>query len=145
MISNACFASKSEPKNVKKDKSINIVNFDGLDSDDQPIGKRLAPSIAKRLRKRTRKGVASASKPSKAPKKTTSVGPAKRWSKVVAPVTKKRSLKRKGVPSCFSDYDFDVEHGVQYIISAARKNAYMKKVPANIPEVPIDNISFLLS
>ena len=38
---------------VKKDKFINIVNVDGLDFDDKPIGNKLAPSIAKRLRNRT--------------------------------------------------------------------------------------------
>lgn len=38
---------------VKKDKSINIINVDDLDSDDESIGKSLAPSINKRLRNRT--------------------------------------------------------------------------------------------
>lgn len=67
----------SEEKNiigVKKDKSNNIVNVDYLDSDDEPIGKKLAPSIAKRLRNRTWMGVASANKPFKATKKSVVVG-----------------------------------------------------------------------
>lgn len=85
---------------VEKNKSINIVNVDDLDSDDEHIVKRLALVIAKRLSDRIWKVVASASKPSKAPKKSDDVGPAKGWSKVVAP-----TKKRKEAPSSDSEYN----------------------------------------
>lgn len=87
---------------VKRDKSINIVNVDDLDSDDEPIGKILAQIIAKRLRNTIGKDVASASRPSKAPKKSVVVGPAKGWSNVMAP-----TKKMKESPSSDSEYDVD--------------------------------------
>ncbi|XP_050919117.1 uncharacterized protein LOC127136624 [Lathyrus oleraceus] len=103
-------ADKEENSIEKKDQSPDIVNINDLDSDDEPIGKRLAPRISK--------------------------------SKVVTPVSKKKSLKRKEAPSESSESDHDVEHNVQDIISSTRKQASGKKIPTNIPEVPIDNISF---
>ncbi|XP_050896478.1 uncharacterized protein LOC127103258 [Lathyrus oleraceus] len=133
-------SDKEENSGVKKDQSTDIVNVDYLDSDDEPIGKRLAPGIVKRLKSRKGKVVESTSKSPKAPKKSRSVGPSKGWSKVVTPATKKRSLKRKEVPSSSSDSDFDVEKNVQDIMPI--KKDVGKKVPANVPEVPIDNIFF---
>ncbi|MCI82828.1 hypothetical protein A2U01_0104102, partial [Trifolium medium] len=41
--------------------------------------------------------------PAKTTKKTTDVGPKTGWSKVVAPA-KKKTLKRKEVPTSYSDY-----------------------------------------
>lgn len=136
------FSDKEENSGEKKDQSTDMVNIDDLDSDDKPIGKRLAPGITKRLKRRKQKTVNPSSKPSKYLKRSTSVGPTKGWSKVVTPITKKRSLKRKEVPSDSSDSDCDVENDVQDIISTIRKQASGKKIPANFYEVPIENISF---
>jgi len=58
----------------------------------------LAPYIAKRLKNRKGKVVMTESQPSNASKKNVGVGPAKEWSKVMTPATKKRSLKRKEIP-----------------------------------------------
>lgn len=66
------------------------MNIDDLNSNDDPVGKRLAPGIAKRLKRRNGKVVESSSKPSKSLKRSTSVGPTKGWSKIVTLVTKKR-------------------------------------------------------
>lgn len=77
------------------------------------------------------KDVASVGKTSKAPKKNVVVGPAKGWSKVVAP-----TKKRKRASS--SDSEYDVEQNVQDIMPL--KKVVGKKVPADVPEVPIDNI-----
>lgn len=66
----------------------------------------------------------------------------KGWNKVVTLVSKKKSLKRKEVPYESSESDHDVEHNVQEIVSATRKQASRKKIPENILEVPIDNASF---
>lgn len=109
-------SNKEENFGVKNDQSIDIVMVYDLDSDDEPIGKRLVPRMAKRLKSRKGKVVESTSKPPKAPKKSTSVGPAKGWSKVITPDTKKRSLKRKKVPYSSSDSNVDVEQNVQDII-----------------------------
>ncbi|XP_050878188.1 uncharacterized protein LOC127082006 [Lathyrus oleraceus] len=111
VISNACFVSNFEPKNVKE----------------------IGSSIAKRLRNRTWKDVASARKPSKAPKKSDVVRPAKCWSNVIAPTKKK-----KEAPS--TDSEYDVEQNVQDIMPLKKSGG--KKVPANVPKAPIDNISF---
>ncbi|XP_050889927.1 uncharacterized protein LOC127095256 [Lathyrus oleraceus] len=117
-------SDKEENFGVKKDQSTNIVNVDDLDSNDDPIGKV----------------VKSTSKPPKALKKSTSVGPAKGWRKVVTPATKKISLKRKEVPYSYIDSEYDVENNVQDITPL--KKVVGKKVPVNVLEVPIDNISF---
>lgn len=102
----------------------------------------MAPGITKRLKNRKGQAVGSSSTPTKFVRKKASVGPTKKWSKVVTPVSKKKSLKRKEVPSESSESDHDVEHNVQDIISTSRKKASGKKIPANILEVPLDNISF---
>lgn len=114
-------SNKEENSGDKKDQYTNIVNVDDLDSNDEPIGKRLAPGIAKRLKNRKGKAFESSSKPSKSLKRSTSVGPTKGWGKVVTHVSKKRSLKRKEVPSGSSESDCNVEHDVQDIFFAIRK------------------------
>ncbi|XP_050920391.1 uncharacterized protein LOC127138028 [Lathyrus oleraceus] len=131
----------NKDKNIV-DQSTNIVNIEGLDSDDIPIGQRLALGIAKRLRNRKGQVVGSSRTPSKSVRNKASVGPTKRWSKVVTPVSKKKSLKKKEVPSNTRESDYDVEHNIQDIIFTSRKQAYGKKIPANILEVPLDNIYF---
>ncbi|XP_050876108.1 uncharacterized protein LOC127079783 [Lathyrus oleraceus] len=113
-----------------------------LDSDDITIGQRLAPGIAKRLKNRKCQAIGSSNTPSKSVRKRASVSPTKRWNKVVTPVPKKKSLKRKEVPSESSYSDHDVKHNFQDIISTSIKQTHGKKIPANIPEVPFDNISF---
>lgn len=131
---------KEESIGVKKYWSTDIVNVDNLDSDDEPIGNNLAPSIDKRLNNRKGKVVVSSSKPSKASKKSVSVGPVKGWSKVLTPATKKRSLKRKEV--LLSEPDYDVEQNIQDIMPSTKKGVAGKKIPANVLEVIIDNVSF---
>ncbi|KAI5447695.1 hypothetical protein KIW84_015232 [Lathyrus oleraceus] len=114
-------AYKDENSIEEKDQSNDIVNIKDLDSDDVPIGQRLAPGIAKGLKNRKGQAIESSSTPSKSPRKRASVGPTKRWRKVVTPVSMKKSLKRKEVPSESSDSDHDAEHNVQDIVSTARK------------------------
>ncbi|XP_050919536.1 uncharacterized protein LOC127137090 [Lathyrus oleraceus] len=92
---------KDENTVEKKDQSIDIVNIEDLDSDDVPIGQRLAPGIDKRSKNRKGQAIESSNMPFK-------------------------SLRKRA-----SD-----------IVSTSRKQVYVKKIPANIPEVPIDNISF---
>ncbi|KAI5410384.1 hypothetical protein KIW84_055766 [Lathyrus oleraceus] len=131
---------KEESVGVKKYWFTDIVNVDNLDSDDEPIENNLAPSIDKRLNNRKGKVVVSSSKPSKASKKSVGVGPVKGWSKVLTPATKKRSLKRKEVP--LSEPDYDVEQNIQDIMPSTKKGVAGKKIPANVLEVIIDNVSF---
>ncbi|XP_050919038.1 uncharacterized protein LOC127136534 [Lathyrus oleraceus] len=126
----------------KKDQPTDMVNIEDLDSDDVPIGQILAPCISKILKNRKCQAIESSSTPSKSIRKRASGGPKKRWSKFVTHVSKKKSLKRKEVSSEYSESDHDVEHNVHDILSTARKQASGKKIPTNIPEVPIDNIFF---
>ncbi|XP_050920169.1 uncharacterized protein LOC127137791 [Lathyrus oleraceus] len=126
----------------KNDQPTDIVNIEELGSDDVPIGQRLDPGIAKRLKNKKGQAIESSSTPSKSIRKRASVGPTKRWSKMVTPVSKNKSLKRKESPYESSESNHDVKHNVHDIISTSRKQASRKKIPANIPEVLIDNISF---
>ena len=105
----------------KKNQSTNIMNIEDLDSNDVPIGQRLVIGITKRLKNRKGQAIESSSSPSKSIRKRASVGPTKRWSKVVTPVSKKKSFKRKEVPSESSESDHDVEHNIQDIISTSRR------------------------
>lgn len=100
----------------------------------------MAHGIAKRLKNRKGKVVVTARKPSKASKKSVGVGTTKGWSKVVTPATKKRYMKRKEVPS--SDFEYDVKQNFQEIVPLAKKGVAGKNIPANVPEVCVDDISF---
>ncbi|KAL5180766.1 hypothetical protein HKD37_01G001833 [Glycine soja] len=91
-----------------------LIDLEEVESDEEPIAKKLAPGIAERLQ--SRKG------------KT----PITRWSKVAIP-----SKKRKEISS--SDSDDDVELDVPDIKRAKKSG---KKVPGNVPDAPLDNISF---
>ncbi|KAI5387431.1 hypothetical protein KIW84_073529 [Lathyrus oleraceus] len=81
----------------KNDQLTDIFNVDELDYDDVHIGKRIAHGIAKRLKNRKGQVVGSSSTPSYSVRNKANVGPTKRWSKVVTPVSKKKSFKRKEV------------------------------------------------
>ncbi|XP_050908139.1 uncharacterized protein LOC127121735 [Lathyrus oleraceus] len=85
------------------------------------LSPKLASGIVKRLKNRKDQAIESSITPSKSTRKRASVGPTKRWSKVVTPMSKKKFLKRKEAPSESSEFDHDVEHNVQEIISISRK------------------------
>jgi hypothetical protein len=139
-----------------------------VDSDEAPLIKTV-PGIAKRLKERKGKATVSAT-PTPAKSKKQAVGPAKSWSKVQVPTEKKKSLKRKKVESSDSEYDVeqevqdiqsmmlssvlkkrkadssdtetDVEADVEDIMTSGRKEAGGLKIPPNVPDAPMDNISF---
>lgn len=58
-------AGKDENSIEEKDQSTNIVNIEDMDSDDVHIGQRLAPGIAKSLKKRKGQAFESSNTPSK--------------------------------------------------------------------------------
>jgi len=93
------------------------------------------------LKKRKGKAIVAESPPSKATKKKIAVGPARGWSKVTIPATKRKSNKRKEVLK--NDSDYDVEQDVLDIVSPVKKiTVGGNKVHINVPETPIDNVSF---
>ena len=112
-----------------------FIDLEDVESDEEPIAKKLAPGIAERLQNRKGKTVVTRSTRIKtvAQKKSTPVTPTtSRWSKVEIP-----SRKRKEISS--SDSDEDVEPDVPDI---KRPKKSGKKVPGNVPDAPLDNISF---
>jgi len=125
---------KEEP--AGENKTVEVVNADDLNSDEEAL-----VGIAKRMKRRKGKVFMIESQRSKATKKKVVVGPAKGWSKVEASATKKKFLKKKEV--LVSDSDYDVRQDVKDIVPAAKKRTDVeKKLPINVPEAPIDNISF---
>ena len=115
-----------------------VVNVSEEDSDEIPLARMC---VAKRLKDRKGKTALTEIQPSKATKRNVIVGPTKIWSKVTPPTAKKKSLKRKQAP--FTDSKYDVEQDVQDIMPLSMKRSTAeKKVPINVPGVPIDNVSF---
>ncbi|KAH1215156.1 hypothetical protein GmHk_13G036367 [Glycine max] len=112
-----------------------LIDLEEVESDEEPIANKLAPGIAERLQSRKGKTPITRSGRIKtmAQKKNTPITPTtSRWSKVAIP-----SKKRKEISS--SDSDDDVELDV-LDIKRAKKSG--KKVPGNVPDAPLDNISF---
>ncbi|KAH1262425.1 hypothetical protein GmHk_02G005054 [Glycine max] len=112
-----------------------LIDLEEVESDEEPIANKLAPGIAKRLQSRKGKTPITRSGRIKtiAQKKSTPITPTtSRWSKVAIP-----SKKRKEISS--SDSDDDVELDVPDIKRVKKSG---KKVPGNVPDAPLDNISF---
>ncbi|KAH1221472.1 hypothetical protein GmHk_12G034884 [Glycine max] len=112
-----------------------LIDLEEVESDEEPIAKKLAPGIAERLQSRKGKTPITRSGRIKttAQKKSIPITPTtSRWSKVAIP-----SKKRKEISS--SDSDDDVELDVPDIKRAKKSG---KKVPGNVPDAPLDNISF---
>ncbi|KAH1199413.1 hypothetical protein GmHk_18G052779 [Glycine max] len=112
-----------------------LIDLEEVESDEEPIANRLAPGIAERLQSRKGKTPLKRSGRIKtmAQKKSTPITPAtSRRSKVAIP-----SKKRKEISS--SDSDDDVELDVS---TSKRAKKSGRKVPENVPDAPLDNISF---
>ncbi|KAH1193209.1 hypothetical protein GmHk_19G054303 [Glycine max] len=112
-----------------------LIDLEEVESDEEPIANRLAPGIAERLQNRKGKTPLKRSGRIKtmAQKKSTPVTPTtSRRSKVAIP-----SKKRKEISS--SDSDDDVELDVS---TSKRTKKSGRKVPGNVPDAPLDNISF---
>ncbi|KAL5147283.1 Kinesin-like protein KIN-14F [Glycine soja] len=112
-----------------------LIDLEEVESDEEPIANRLAPGIAERLQNRKGKTPIKRSGRIKtmAQKKSTPITPTtSRRSKVAIP-----SKKRKEISS--SDSDDDVELDVS---TSKRAKTSGKKVPGNVPDAPLDNISF---
>ncbi|KAH1228668.1 hypothetical protein GmHk_10G028629 [Glycine max] len=112
-----------------------LIDLEEVESDEEPIANRLAPGIAERLQSRKGKTPIKRSGRIKtmAQKKSTPITPTtSRRSKVAIP-----SKKRKEISS--SDSDDDVELDVS---TSKRAKKSGKKVPENVPDAPLDNISF---
>ncbi|KAH1197867.1 hypothetical protein GmHk_18G051547 [Glycine max] len=112
-----------------------LIDLEEVESDEEPIANRLAPGIAERLQSRKGKTPIKRSGRIKtmAQKKSTPITPtSSRRSKVTIP-----SKKRKEISS--SDSDDDVELDVS---TSKRAKKSGRKVPGNVPDAPLDNISF---
>ncbi|KAL5179402.1 hypothetical protein HKD37_01G000714 [Glycine soja] len=112
-----------------------LIDLEEVESDEEPIANKLAPGIAERLQSRKGKTPIKRSGRIKtmAQKKSTPITPTtSRRSKVAIP-----SKKRKEISS--SDSDDDVELDVS---TSKRAKKSGRKVPGNVPDAPLDNISF---
>ncbi|XP_045802772.1 uncharacterized protein LOC123896432 [Trifolium pratense] len=125
---------KGETENVSDTRETSVIDVESLKSKGTPVTRA---GITRRLRSSTGKGVAT---PSEATKAT--FGPKKQWSKVtVASENKKKTLKRKTISFSDSDYEEDQDAEASPAASS-QKSAKRRRMPPNIPFVPIDNISF---
>ncbi|KAH1193973.1 hypothetical protein GmHk_19G054877 [Glycine max] len=114
-----------------------LIDLEEVESDEEPIANRLAPGIAERLQSRKGKTPIKRSGRIKtmAQKKSAPITPAtSRRSKVAIP-----SKKRKEISFSSSDSDDDVEPDVS---TSKRAKKSGRKVPGNVPDAPLDNISF---
>ncbi|KAL5148847.1 hypothetical protein HKD37_13G035816 [Glycine soja] len=112
-----------------------LIDLEEVESDEEPIANKLAPGIAERLQSRKGKTPIKRSGRIKtmAQKKSTPITPTtSRRSKVAIP-----SKKRKEISS--SDSDDDVKLDVS---TSKRAKKSGRKVPGNVPDAPLDNISF---
>ncbi|KAL5146856.1 hypothetical protein HKD37_06G016634 [Glycine soja] len=113
----------------------NLIDLEEVESDEEPIANRLAPGIAERLQSRKGKTPLKRSGRIKtmAQKKSTPITPAiSRRSKVAIP-----SKKRKEISLSNSDEDVELD-----VSTSKRAKTSEKKVPGNVPDAPLDNISF---
>jgi hypothetical protein len=142
--------STDEDENVQIPTSENVVSGDN--SDDIPITKSVPESVAAKLKTKNegpaKKDMESASTPVSYKSRQVSLTPMKKSDKKKKTVEKKKCVekkksatKRKRVE--VSSSDPDVRPDVTDIgPSSRRRKLSGKKVPANIPAAPLDNISF---
>ncbi|KAL5191479.1 hypothetical protein HKD37_04G010752 [Glycine soja] len=112
-----------------------LIDLEEVESDEEPIANKLAPGIAERLQSRKGKTPIKRSGRIKtmAQKKSTPITPtSSRRSKVAIPLKKRKEISS-------SDSDDDVELDVS---TSKRTKTSGKKVPGNVPDAPLDNISF---
>jgi hypothetical protein len=156
--------SKDVEENSSADKTMED-NFVIVNVEESPIKEIPSDGIAKRLRTRNGKASVSTSAPRKEEKtakktglKPQLYGPKKSWSKGTVSSEKKKNLKRKAPPSSDSEYDVEqdvkdildseddnrqnVGHDVVSIGLSGRKKIHGKKIPQNVPDAPMDNVSF---
>ena len=126
------FVDASQSK--KRDSAKKVIDLEDESSDDEDDSMlhHLKPSVAKRIKTRNGRYVAEMMT-TKTGKKATAVGPSKSWSKV--------EVKRRKVRES-SDSEEDVEDGVLDI--SPIKRSIVRKSPAKVAAVHLDNISFHL-
>ncbi|XP_058725701.1 uncharacterized protein LOC131596994 [Vicia villosa] len=108
-----------------------VIDIDDLSSNDELI-KNVNPRISKRIR--TRKGkVVLDTNPLKHNMKTTLVGPPRYWRKVYV-------SSKKGKVRLDNEFEEDVGDDVQDIMQV--KKSVIKRSSVNVPNAPLDYISF---
>ncbi|XP_057432440.1 uncharacterized protein LOC130725209 [Lotus japonicus] len=122
-----------------------IQNISDDDSDDVPLTASLPDSVAARIKRKRR---VSDVEESPAPKKKTKSTPTTSKSKQKdvkgkgkQQQVKSKSVKKKKVPLAAEESGSDVEGDVEDILPYEKKYAG-KRIPQNVPAVPIDNVSF---
>ncbi|XP_057432490.1 uncharacterized protein LOC130725261 [Lotus japonicus] len=138
--------STDNPPSKESSKAPNFVqNISDDDSDDVPLTTSLPDSFAARIKRKRR---VPDVKESPTPKKKSKTTPATSKSKQrdvkgkgKQPEVKAKSAKKKKVPVAAEESGSDVEEDVEDIFPSEKKYAG-KRIPQNVPAVPIDNVSF---
>ncbi|XP_057447248.1 uncharacterized protein LOC130739046 [Lotus japonicus] len=125
--------------------SIQTISDD--DSDDVLLTASLPDSVAARIKRKRR---VPDVEESLAPKKKTKSTPTTSKSKKKdvkgkgkqQKVKSKKSVKKKKVPLVAEESGSDVEGDVEDILPSEKKEYAGKRIPQNVPAVPIDNVSF---
>ncbi|XP_057444308.1 uncharacterized protein LOC130736499 [Lotus japonicus] len=125
----------------------NISNGDDSDDDEVPLFETLPESVFARLKRKRR---TTASEAPSVPQKNTKPFP-------TTPKSKKKDVKRKGItkaeksksekkkkkaPTIVSESDSDVEVDVPDIVLAEKKKFAGRCIPKNVPDAPLENVSF---
>jgi hypothetical protein len=123
-----------KPADVSHETVENVIDLEeeSSEEEDDTLVHHVKPSVAKKLRTRKGKTIAKMMTARRG-KKVAGVGPSKSWSKVEV---KKRKVRES------SDSEDDVEDDVPDISPA--KRMAVKKSPAKVAVVHLDNISFHL-
>ncbi|XP_057426115.1 uncharacterized protein LOC130719511 [Lotus japonicus] len=123
-----------------------VQNISDDDYDDVPLAATLPDSGAARIKRKRR---VPDVEESPAPKKKSRSTPASSKSKQTDVKGKgkqqedrSKSAKKKKIPVAAEEFGSDVEADVEDILSSEKKKFAGKRIPQNVPAVPIDNVSF---
>ncbi|XP_057454111.1 uncharacterized protein LOC130745755 [Lotus japonicus] len=123
-----------------------IQNISGDDSDDVPLTTSLPDSVAARIKRKRRVPDVEESPASKKKTKSTPTTFKSKQKDVKGKgkqqQVKSKSVKKKTVPLAAEESGSDVEGDVEDILPSEKKKYAGKRIPQNIPVVPIDNVSF---
>ncbi|XP_057453999.1 uncharacterized protein LOC130745652 [Lotus japonicus] len=134
----------SQPKETSQAPA-SVQNISDDDS-DVPLTASLHDSVAARIkRKRRVPDVEESPSPKKKTKSTPTTSKSKQKDvkgKGRQQEVKSKSVKKKKVPVAAEEYGSDVEGDVEDILPSEKKKYAGKRIPQNVPAVPIDNVSF---
>ncbi|XP_057444278.1 uncharacterized protein LOC130736465 [Lotus japonicus] len=123
-----------------------IQNISDDDSDDVPLTSSMPDSVVARIKRKIRvPDVEESPAPKKKTKSTPTTSKSKQKyvrGKGKQQKVKSKSVTKKKVPLAAEESGSDVEGDVEDILPSEKKKYVGKRIPQNVPAVPIDNVSF---